>query len=138
MTMRYPRQTPVPQLPKGYIENGYFDKNGYALAQLIIDWPKEIANNLQYGMETAQLRRFFGEARRIERKIKAGVSFSSMVPDILRLEPYAADAVKKNKAPLLFRQFIEQNLKWARKDEKSFLKGFMPHFESIVAYFPKK
>ncbi len=40
--------------------------------------------------------------------------------------------------PPLFKQFIEHNLKWAAKDRKAFMNGFMPHFECVVAYFPKK
>ena len=53
-------------------------------------------------------------------------------------DAYAADALKKGNVPQLFKRFIEENLKWAVKDQKNYLEGFVPHFESVVAYSLKK
>jgi len=129
----------TPGLPPGYLKNGYFDQNGNPLPEIIIEWPRHIAAQLSGArMAPAQLRNFFGEVRRIEGQLSAGQNFEALRGRILQLDAYAANAVKKDNAPLLFKQFIEQNLKWVVKDKKSFLRGFLPHFESVVAYFPKK
>jgi len=129
----------APGLPPGYLKNGYFDENGYILAEAIIEWPRYLASWLDSaGMASTQLRNFFREARLIEGQLEAGQNFEALRGRILQLDAFAANAVKRDNAPHLFKQFMEQNLKWATKDKKWFLKGFIPHFESIVAYFPKK
>jgi CRISPR/Cas system CSM-associated protein Csm2 small subunit len=136
-----PFARPPEGLPAGYLANGYFDEKGNILPAVVIDWPKEIAQKLDNshpGMNTAQLRKFFGEVRRIEVQINWGKSFDSLKGRIIKLDNYAAEAQQKGKVPLLFRQFIECNLKWAVKDQKSYLDGFVQHFEGVVAYFPKR
>lgn len=126
-------------LPPDYLQNGYFDQKGNLLREVIIEWPRHVAAQLDGArMAPAQLRNFFSEARRIEGQLSAGQDFEALRGHILQLDAYAANAVKKDNAPPLFKQFIEENLKWAVKDKKSFLKGFIPHFESVVAYFPRK
>jgi CRISPR type III-A-associated protein Csm2 len=128
-------------LPAGYLANGYFDGKGNILPEVIIGWAKDIAQKLDQSrpsMNTAQLRKFFGEVRSIESQLKSGKSFDTIRGRVLKLDAYAADAFKKGNVPQLFKQFIEQNLKWAEKDQKNYLDGFLPHFESVVAYFPKK
>lgn len=88
-------------------------------------------------MTTAQLRgRFFAEVRRLEQKLRAVRDYDAIRPEILKLKIYAEDAEKKRKVPLLFKQFIEANVRWAAKDEKYFVEGFVNHFECVVGYFP--
>lgn len=137
---RRPDDRPPARLPEGYLAQGYFDRQGHLLPQVVVDWPRGIATALaEARLQTAQLRRFFEEARRIETQLQAGAEFAALRSSrILKMDGYAADAVTKDKAPPLFRQFIGQNLKWASQDRKSFLEGFIPHFESVVAYFPRK
>ena len=126
------------RLPEGYLAQGYFDANGYIHPQVVVDWPRDIARKLNEAhLETSQLRKFFSEARHIEGQLNAGKEFAALRGRILKLDAYAADALKKNNAPPLFKQFIEQNLKWAADNKKSFLDGFIPHFENVVAYFRK-
>jgi len=128
-------------LPPDYLKEGYFDGKGNILPEVIIDWPKDIAAKLARAkpeMKSAQLRNFFGEVRHIEGQLSAGKDFESLRGRILQLDSYAASAQTRGNAPPLFKEFIEQNVKWAAKDEKSFVEGFIPHFESVVAYFPKK
>jgi len=138
------RRRPTQQwasLPPGYLRNGYFDGKDNVLPEVMIDWPKDIATKLANArpeMKSSQLRNFFGEARHIEGQLSAGKDFESLRGRILQLDSYAASARTRGNAPPLFKEFIEQNVKWAAKDEKSFVKGFIPHFESVVAYFPKK
>jgi CRISPR/Cas system CSM-associated protein Csm2 small subunit len=89
------------------------------------------------GLQMAQLRRFFAEVRLIEGQLITGKDFSVLKPRILKLESYAFDSVKKGKAPQVFKEFFEKNIKWASANKKGFLVGFLNHFECVVAYFPK-
>lgn len=136
-----PRGGPPPGsqgLLPDYLKNGYFDEKGNVLPAVIIDWPRRLAQQLdEQRMAVAQLRNFFAEIRRIESQVEAGTGFDSLKSRILKLDSYAEYAVNKGTAPRLFKQFIEANLKWAVKDRKSFSHGFVNHFESVVAYFPK-
>ena len=134
-----PGRPPLPELPNGYLVKGYFDDSGNILPTVVVEWPQDIARKLrQGGLESSQLRRFFSEVRHLEGQLQAGKDFAAVRGSLLKLGAYAADAEKKRKAPPLLRQFIEQNLKWATRDPKSFLKGFVQHFECIVAYFPER
>jgi len=129
----------MPSLPADYLKNGYFDSNGNIFSEVIVEWPRDIAKKLDTaGMGSAQIRNFFNEARRIEGQLVAGQDFDALRGHILQLDAYAASAQTRGNAPPLFKQFVEQNLKWATKDRKSFANGFIPHFECVVAYFPKK
>jgi CRISPR/Cas system CSM-associated protein Csm2 small subunit len=56
-------------------------------------------------------------------------------PEIARLKAFAADRAGRadNALPSSFKQFIDRNVD-AIIDVASFRKGFMPHFEAVVAY----
>jgi len=128
-----------PNLPKDYLKNGYFDEKGNIFPEAIIEWPRYIAIKLYDSrMAIAQLRNFFGEIRHIEGQLNAGQDFAALRGRIFQLDSYAASAQTRGNAPPLFKQFIEKNLEWAAKDKESFIKGFVPHFECVVAYFPQK
>lgn len=129
---------PVPSLPNGYLQNGYFDAKGNPLTQVIIEWAHEIAEKLgRAGMKTAQFNRFFEEARRIERRLDKGADFDNLRPELLKLLPFSDEAVKRGNAPFLFNEFLKENLKWASKDRHAFKAGFMNHFECIALWYPK-
>jgi len=132
---------PPPKLPTDYLQKGYFDDKGNPLPEIIIDWPKAIADTLsgiRPPMSSSQLRgAFFTEVRRLEKRLDATHDFNAIRPEILKLRAFAADRRKKRKIPLLFEEFIEANLRWATRGEKEFRKGFVPHFECVVAYYPE-
>lgn len=124
--------------PPGYLAKGYFQEKDKLFPELLDRWARDIADGLANGgMATSQLRRFFDETKRIKRKLENTRKFNEIVPEILKLSAYANDAVKKRKAPTLFNDFINQNLKWASLGEKEFLIGFVNHFECVVGFFPK-
>jgi len=124
--------------PAGYLKNGYFDDKGNLLPAVVIDWPQQIAKMFDKdGLQTAQLRKFFAEVRLIEGQLMAGKDFNNLKPRILKLSAYAFDSNKKGKAPDVFKEFFERNIKWASANSKGFLEGFVHHFECVVAYFPK-
>jgi CRISPR type III-A-associated protein Csm2 len=127
-----------PSLPQGYLKDGYFDKNGNVLEEVVIQWPQQLAKSFfesRPQLKAAQLRKFFQEVRRQEGRLASGIPFASVKTEIQKLDSHAQNALKKNNAPVLFRNFIEQNVKLAAKDEKSF-KAFVTHFECIVGYYP--
>lgn len=126
-------------LPQGYLREGYFDKNGNILEEVIMQWPQQLAKVFHESrpqLKTAQLRRFFSEVRHQEGRLASGISFASLKPEILKLDIYAANALKRHNAPPVFKNFIGQNVRLAKNDEKSF-KAFVTHFECIVGYYPE-
>jgi len=119
------------------LEDGYFDKDGHILEEVILLWPQQLAKDLHESrpqLNATQLRKFFQEARRQEARLTSGIPFTSVRTEIQKLDSYAENALKKNNAPVLFRHFIGQNVGFAAKDEKSF-KAFVTHFECIVGYY---
>jgi len=125
-------------LPEGYLNEGYFDENGNLRPQLITTHALSIAQALAGAdMTTAALRRFFGKVRFAQRRLDSTGDFSTVIPEILALKPYAANAVTRQVVPSLFRQFIDCNVDLAIRDAKSFREGFVKHFEYVVAFFPR-
>lgn len=87
------------------------------------------------GLKRHQLRAFYDHAKRQLQRLLYGVPFGEVQPEIARLKAFAADraARTENRLPSSFKQFIDRNVD-AVTDEASFKKGFMPHFEAVVAY----
>lgn len=132
---------PPPQLPQGYLQNGYFDEKGHVLPAVVQEWAQAIARSLadcKPKMTATQLRgRYFGEVRRLENKLNAVQDFAIIRPEVLKLPMYVENAVNKGKVPGLFKLFIETNVRWAARGEKEFRKGFVNHFECVVGYYPE-
>jgi CRISPR type III-A-associated protein Csm2 len=83
-----------------------------------------------------QIRRFFQHCRAIEAKVRAGTSsWPAEEAAFRQLDVAAADAFGKSppKIPELFHDFIKSNVA-AVKNEKDFLKGFLPYFEALVGF----
>lgn len=134
-----PQRTAGPGLPEGYLRSGYFDETGSLRPELIVEQARSIAEELDRAkLSTAALRRFFGMTRRAESRLEAERSFAVVRADILALKPFAASAQTREVIPSLFREFLDRNVEQAVLGEREFLKGFLPHFQYVVAYFPKK
>jgi CRISPR type III-A-associated protein Csm2 len=119
-------------LPDGYLQGGYFDKDDNLLPEVIQKWPEQLAQTFRReGLKTAQLRRFFNRARAIERE---NMPFERLREDILSLKPIAAASVGRGTAPDIFKEFIDKNVELAIKSPDSFSRGFLTHFQSVVAY----
>jgi len=134
-----PFNPPPPSLPQGYLKNGYFDSSGNILEDVIIQWPQDLAKAFHESrpqLKTTQLRKFFAEVRRQEVRLASGIPFATVRTEIQKLDSHTQNALKKNNVPFLFRNFMEQNIKLAAKDEKSF-SAFKTHFECIVGYYPE-
>ncbi len=145
-----PRSAPPPAtLPDDYLSHGYFDKDGNVFSNLVTALPEEIAKRLGVGgVTTGQLRRFYTKAKTAEQRLDAGESFASVVAGILELKQHAANVVgraqgRNEQAGFeLLKQFIDRNVDAAVADERAFRKGFLLHFQGVVAFFkyhnPKK
>lgn len=142
---RYPprREQKPPSLPAGYLQGGYFNEKEKLRSELITRMAETVAKALgDAGVTSAQLRRFFGQVRSIERDLKNREDFDDVMPAILSLKPKAANYVGRGNNQWererreVFRQFLDRNVDLVVENkEKGFKEGFLPHFESVVAYF---
>jgi CRISPR type III-A-associated protein Csm2 len=119
---------------------GYFDAAGNLEIDFVLrDRLVPIAEALAKGqppLTNHQVRRFFQHCRAIEAKLRAKTStWAAEEAAFRQLDVAAADAFGKTprKIPELFHDFIKSNVA-AVKNEKDFLKGFLPHFEALVGF----
>jgi len=125
-----------PQLPSGYLQKGYFDSQGNLWPEVIHQWPDEIAQTFRDGrLTTTQLRRFFNRARALEKELKTK-TFERLKEDVATLKPIAAASVGRKTAPDIFKQFIYRNVDLVLRssDSDALVRGFLTHFQSVVAY----
>jgi CRISPR type III-A-associated protein Csm2 len=87
------------------------------------------------GMKSHQLRRFFNKARGIESKLDREKDFEAIKEDIYGFKRDVAYQVGRGMVPEDFQRFIDRNVELAVQDEASFRRGFLQHFESVLAYF---
>ena len=81
------------------------------------------------------MRRFFNKARGIESKLERVEDFEAIKADIYGFKRDVAYQVGRKVVPAEFQYFIDRNVELAVQDEDSFRRGFMQHFESVLAYF---
>ncbi len=123
--------------------NGYFDAAGnlrieFVLRDRLVPIAEDLAN-AQPPLTVHQIRRFFQHCRAIEAKLRAKTStWAAEEAAFRQLDVAAADAFGKMppKIPEMFHHFIKSNVA-AVKNEKDFLKGFLPHFEALVGFGSK-
>jgi CRISPR type III-A-associated protein Csm2 len=120
--------------------SGYFDaagnlRNEFVARDSIVPIA-EAMSRATPALTMHQIRRFFQHCRAIEAKVRAGTStWPAEEAAFRQLDVAAADAFGKSprKIPELFHDFIKSNVA-AVKNEKDFLKGFLPHFEALVGF----
>jgi CRISPR type III-A-associated protein Csm2 len=119
--------------PPGYPQ--YFTKDGYTRVELVKEEAERIAKDFaEKRLTRHQLRAFYDHAKRQMQRLQYGTSFPEVHPEIARLKAFAADrAARPNPIPGSFKEFIDRNVD-SITDEETFSKGFMPHFEAVVAY----
>ena len=146
---RMPSRPTPPRLPDGYLHRGYFDEKGNIFPDLVTTIPEEVAKGLGIGGVTStRLRRFYTKAKAVEQRLDSGESFESAMAGILELKQHAANAVGRAQGKAeqegldLLKKFIDHNVDLAVKSKEAFRKGFLLHFQGVVAYFkyhyPKK
>ncbi|WP_286887568.1 type III-A CRISPR-associated protein Csm2 [Aneurinibacillus sp. UBA3580] len=123
-----------------YLEEGYFDGNEKPRREIYIDWAKSVAKILdEQKMTAGALRKFFQQVRALENYFQDDSSFEANKHYLYPLRPkvnYDANR-EQTSVPREFVIFMEQNLNEAEKSRKHF-KTFLEHFQSVVAYFPRK
>jgi len=118
----------------GYPE--YLTADGHTRVDLITSKAEAIAARFESDkLKRHQLRSFYDHAKRQLQRLDYGAPFGEVHAEIARLKAFAADRAGRANNPLpdSFKRFIDRNVD-AVVDETSFRKGFMPHFEAVVAY----
>lgn len=136
------------KLPDDYLAGGYFDEQGNLRERYIAkDGDADIiAKQLGWArpaMTNHQLRRFYGHVRAAANRLDMTENFSAVYINLKKLDPFVSEAKGKGKIPDLFYDFVIKNIKVIRPDHKEdFTKGFLEHFQAVVAFFtfhyPKK
>jgi CRISPR/Cas system CSM-associated protein Csm2 small subunit len=84
-------------------------------------------------MTMHQLRGFYQHVKLQEGALKSGRPFAQVLVELTKLKPIARERVAKKKIPDCFEQFIVRNVDKV-KDPDAFLRGFVEHFQAVVAY----
>lgn len=125
------------QLPDDYLKNGYFDNNNCLREELLTSSAENIARIFTEAypkMQNHQLRRFYQHIRAADNKLTMTGDWPCVNVDVKKLASFAAEAKGKNKVPDVFNEFIKKNVDCV-DSEHSFQKGFLEHFQAVVAYF---
>lgn len=120
--------------PPGYPQ--YFTPRGTPRVELVTTEAETLAAKFKADdLKRHQLRAFYDHAKRQLQRLTYGVDFEDVRFEVVRLKEFAADraARSENKLPLSFKEFIDRNIE-AVTTQAAFQKGFMPHFEAVVAY----
>ena len=124
-------------LPVEYVhklEKGYFDPKGHIWEEFITTTASIVAKSFGTKLKTHQLRRFYEHAKAAENRLRMTGDWDAVNVDIKKLGPFVSEAKGKDKIPQSFYDFVDKNIK-AIKLQKDFEKGFMEHFQAVVAYF---
>jgi len=122
------------RLPKDYLKGGYFNGEGYLKEELLTTTASEVAKSFGQNMSSSQLRRFYGHAKTAEKSYIFSHDERKFINDIKQLDSFVAEAKGKEKVPAIFYEFIAENVKNCNSS-KDIMKGFLPHFQAVVAYF---
>lgn len=125
----------------------YYDDNNNIRTELLDTQAEKLAQSFveknprnpqkliqKKSLSSAQLRRFFGEFRQLEKKVRA-LGFDRVKPLIKMIKSKASYAANPSnpKIPRTFKQFLIDNVN-AIETENDF-KAFMLHFEAVVGFF---
>jgi len=97
-------------------------------------FPNKLEKNAAKTLSSAQLRRFFGEFRQLEKKVSM-LGFERVKPLIKMVKSKASYAAKPSnpKIPPTFKSFLIENVDSINKKED--FEAFMLHFEAVVGFF---
>ena len=127
---------------------GYFDSSGNIHTELLDGDAKKTAEtfvtmdsrtnkpdkNAGKTLSSAQLRRFFGEFRQLEKKVNL-MGFEKVKPLIKMVKSKASYAANPSnpKIPPSFKAFLIENVD--NINGKEDFEAFMLHFEAVVGFF---
>ena len=121
----------------GVIRNELLDKEAYNQAYKfvkIINKQGKPSIDSRASLSSAQLRKFFGEFRQLEKRVKIE-GFEKVKPLIKMVKSRAAYAANpgNRKIPQSFKEFLVTNIDNINSEED--FKAFMLHFEAVVGFF---
>lgn len=120
------------------VESGYFNESGSIDKEFLLDYPKFLVNDFKSKSNVnnpTQIKKFFVNIRLIESNLKFSGDFEKAKSELYSLVSLAYNAYSKNKISENYYRFFEKNIISACQDEKSFVEGFVPHFQSIIGFF---
>lgn len=119
------------------LDSGYFFEKDYLIEDFIIKYPQLLAKLFyEKGNKVNQIRNYFDHVVSIAGVYKMKKDFFRAKIELNKLIPLVTKSLDKQNVTIEFKEFIIKNVSIATKNEDSFLKGFLPHFECIVNYFP--
>jgi CRISPR type III-A-associated protein Csm2 len=129
----------VPALDPNYLKGTYFDSENKIKCELLTSEADRIAKLFKdSNVGFSQVRKFFAAVRAIARDHET--NFSQLQPHIQALKNKAAYFVgrgqnaNETRGRENFKKFIDANVDLSTKSEESFRRGFVPHFEAVIAY----
>lgn len=143
-------------LPKDYLKNGYFDNTGNIYTELIDSTALQIVETFKnkWGgsdIKYTQMRKFFQHARQAQRAYESipyeerenEACIKELKNRIIKLKTMVLYAKGRGQIPESFLDFIIKNIEMIEKSNidnipNNVIKGFIPHFEAVVAYFKYK
>lgn len=124
----------VDSFDEGY--PNYFDEDNLLKPEFVTTLAEDIAiklGNQNPKMTMHQLRSFYSHVKLQEGALKNKRPFKEVYLKIALLKPFATERASKGKIPAYFEQFIIRNVDKV-KDADTFLRGFVEHFQAVVAY----
>jgi len=121
----------------GNIRIDLLDAEAYSLANSFVKRNPRDERKLidKESLSSAQMRRFYGKFKLLEKKVDEEKNFPKIKP-FIKMEKskahYAANP-SKPKIPKSFKNFLIENID--RIEEKPDFKDFMLHFEAVVGFF---
>lgn len=121
-------------LPKEYLSDGYFTESGHLRREVLIEWPQALTEMFAHKKLTnTALRRFYNKLKALDGKLKGGMGYKRILPDLYAFERDAAYAAARDVVPGEFVGFVARNLNLAFQSEQGF-RAFMEHFQSLIAF----
>ena len=131
-------------LPNGYLAKGYMDSDGeYDIAyidNMAEAIGKQLANPDSEGnTASSKVRAYFDIVEATHHQfVNKGITDNAVRSQLATLKARAHNAMSKNTASKLFKDFITNNvdlvIKSSKEDLATNLTGFKQHFEAVVCY----
>jgi CRISPR type III-A-associated protein Csm2 len=123
------------------LKDGYFDSEGHLRPEVVGHVAQKVAETIRSErvggrepMGYGQLRSFWSLTQAIRNKLGLEGSFAEVKADIKQLSAKAAYAVGRGVVPPVFKDFIDRNVELALQSPEAFRKGFVRHFEAVIAF----
>lgn len=135
--------------PTGYLDGGYFDKDGNDRPALVLNGAEKIAEVIRVidvphkkpkNMGTSQIRKFYDSlCNTVSDLDRHNITTEQAIYEVAQLKAYASASLTKENASLNFYKFIQDNVEAVRKaGTEEAVRAFKRHFEAVVCYYSEK